>query len=156
MLSLEEFSKIPDDVVEDMLDAAGKVVVAAQQSKIRSLGLVESGRLLSSVRAFPKAGNRRNGWNRYVLVYPYGKHGDRKRRAVTKTYKSSKSGRQYTVGGDIVDVTNNEVGFIHEFGAPKRGIPAKQWMRAANEECAEAVSAAEFAVYEKWLKSINL
>ena len=49
--------------------------------------------------------------------------------------------------------TNNDVGFVWEFGAPKRGIQPRQWMRTANEESADDVVAAEFKVYDDWLKS---
>ena len=52
--------------------------------------------------------------------------------------------------------TNNDVGFIQEFGAPRRNIPGKQWMAQANAECADAVTTAEFAVYDDWLKSKDL
>ena len=52
--------------------------------------------------------------------------------------------------------TNNDVGFIQEFGAPRRNIPGKQWMAQANAECADAVTTAEFGVYDDWLKSKDL
>ncbi len=132
MLSLQEFQEIPDDVVEDMLEAAGDVVVDAQKKSVMALGLVDSGRLLNSIKAHAKIGRINGQRKRYVLVYPDGKH------------------------GDSVDVTNNEVGFVHEFGAPKKGIPARQWMRAANEACADAMVQAEFTVYDRWLKSKDL
>lgn len=155
-LSLQEFAQLPDEVVEEMLDAAAEVTVRSHKAKIRTLGLVDTGKLAGSVKAFKKAGGQKNGWKRFVLVYPAGKHGTRNRKKVTKTYKNSKSGRTYSYGGDTKDVTNSEVGFIHEFGAPKRGIPAKQWMRKANAECAAEVEAAEFAVYDRYLKSKGL
>lgn len=151
-LSLQEFAEIPDEVVEEMLDAAAEVTVRAHKMEIRTLGLVDTGKLAGSIKAFKKVKDRK----RFVLVYPAGKHGIRNRKKVTKTYKNSKSGRTYTVGGDTKDVTNSEVGFIHEFGAPKRGIPAKQWMRKANAKCAADVEAAEFAVYDRYLKSKGL
>ena len=150
------FSADSDAKVEDMLDAGSKVVVEAQKRKILSLGLVDTGKLMKSIKAFPKVGGTKNGWKRYVLVYPSGKHGSRNRRTVTKAYKQSKHGRTYTYGGDVKTVTNSEVGFIQEFGAPKKGIKAKQWMRKANEESADAMVKAEFEVYDRWLKSKNL
>ena len=155
-LSMQEFAEIPDEVVEEMLSAAAEVTVRAHKRKIRTLNLVKSEKLVDSIKAVHKAGGQKNGWKRHVLVYPSGKRGTRKRKTVTKVYKNSKHGRTYTVGGDLKDVTNAEVGFIHEFGAPKRGIPAKQWMRQANEDCAPEVERAEFEVYDRWLKSKNL
>ena len=151
-LSLQEIAEIPDNIVQDMLAAAGEVVVAAQKRMIMRLGLVDTGKLLNSIKPFAK----RSRGKPYVLIYPSGKHGSRNRRLVTKTYKRSKHGRTYTVGGDIKEVTNAEVGFILEFGAPKKGIRAKQWMRKANEESADAMVEAEFTVYDRWLKSKNL
>ena len=155
-LSFEEFAAIPDDVVEEMLVEGGKVVVEAHKRSIQTLGLVDSGKLRNSIKAHSKVRTKNGVRERYVLVYPEGKHGDRNRKKVTKTYKRSKSGRTYTVGGDTVEVTNNEVGFIHEFGAPRKGIPAKQWMAKANEASAEEMVSAEYAVYDRWLKSLNL
>ena len=155
-LSMKEFEEIPDDVVEEMLKAGGAVVAAAQRKKIRSLGLVKTGKLLESIQAVSKAGGAKNGWRRHVLVYPAGKHGSRKRRTVTKAYKNSKSGRTYTYGGDVKTVTSGEVGFIQEFGAPRKGIKAKQWMRLANEESADAMVQAEFEVYDRYLTSKDL
>ena len=43
-LSLEEFAAIPDNVVEEMLDAAGQVVVRHHKAQIRAQGLVHSGK----------------------------------------------------------------------------------------------------------------
>ena len=156
MLSLQEFEEIPDAVVEQILEAGGDVVVAAHKQSIQSLGLVDTQALMNSIRAHSKVGMKDGMRQRYVLVYPTGKHGTRNRRKVTKTYKRSKHGRTYTVGGDTVDVTNSEVGFIHEYGAPRKGIPAKQWMKKANEACAAQMVNAEFSVYDQWLKSLDL
>lgn len=156
LLSMEEFASIPDGVIEEMLDAGSAVAVEAHKKKIQSLGLVDTGALRESIKAHKKSGGAKNGWKRHVLVYPTGKHGAYNRKAKTKEYKNSKHGRTYTVGGDTKDVTNGEVGFIHEFGAPKRGISAKQWMRTANEECADDVVKAELEVYDRYLKSKNL
>lgn len=86
MLSLEEFSEIPDSVVEQMLDAAGEVVVAAHKKSIRSFNLVDTEKLLGSIKAHKKVGTRNGIRERYVLVYPTGKHGTRKRKKVTKAY----------------------------------------------------------------------
>lgn len=155
-LSLKEFSEIPDAVVEEILSAGADVVVKAQKEKIQELFPKGTKTLRDSIRKFPKSGGRNNGWKRYVLVYPYGKHGTWNRRAVTKKYKRSKHGRTYTVGGDTKAVTNNDVGFVLEFGAPKRNIKAYQWMRKANESSAAAMVAAQFRVYDEWLKSLNL
>lgn len=151
-LSLQEMAELPEPVKDKMLKAGADVLVSALKRKIEALGLVKTGSLLNSIQAFRKIRHREVIYK----IYPYGKHGTRNRRAVTKVYKQSKHGRTYTVGGDTVDVTNNEVGFIHEFGASRRGIPAKMWMHSTVEAVAEQVAAAEFAVYDEYLKSKNL
>lgn len=155
-LSMEQFAAIPDDVVEEMLEAAGRVVVQAQRSEISARGLVKSGRLAGSIEAISKAGSARNDFKRYVLVYPTGRHHTYQSRVVTKQYARSKHGRTYTKGGGAKVVTNSEVGFVQAYGAPKKGIRATDWMNKANEKAAPAVEAAELTVYDRWLKSLNL
>lgn len=98
-LSLEEFAAIPDNVVEEMLDAAGQVVVRHHKAQIRAQGLVHSGKLAGSIEAHKKAGSARNDYQRYVLVYPTGRHHIYQSRGVTRQYKRSKHGRTYTKGG---------------------------------------------------------
>ena len=139
-LSLEQFAAIPDQVVKEMLDAGAAVVVRYHRAEISAQGLVKSGKLLGSVKAHPKSGSARNDWKRYVLIYPSGRHG---------TYHP-----RDTDGAKVV--TNSEVGFIQAYGAPKKGIRATDWMSKANEKAAPAVEAAELAVYNRWLESLNL
>ena len=155
-LSMQEFAAIPDAVVEEMLDAAGKVVVRYHKAEIAAQVLMKSKKLLGSITAASKAGSAKNDWKRYVLVYPKGQHHIFHRRKVTKTYARSKHGRTYTVGGDSKVVTNSEVGFIQAYGAPKKGVRATDWMNKANNKAAPEVEKAELAVYDHWLKSLNL
>lgn len=155
-LSMQEFAAIPDAVVEEMLDAAGKVVVRYHRSEISAQGLIKSGKLLGSITAVSKAGSSKNDWKRYVLVSPKGNHHTYQSRVVTRQYARSKHGRTYTRGGGAKVVTNSEVGFIQAYGAPKKGIRATDWMNKANEKAAPAVEAAELAVYDRWLKSLDL
>lgn len=151
-LSLKEIAELPESVKDNMLRAGADALIPALRRKLEALGLVDTGKLRDSITAFRKL---RHGEVIYK-IYPAGKRRERKRRTVTKAYKRSKHGRTYTVGGNTVDVTNGEVGFIHEFGAGKRGIPATMWMLTTVEENADKVEAAEAAVYDEWLKSKNL
>ena len=155
-LSMREFAEIPDDVVEEMLEAAGRVVVEAHKRSLLALGLVSSRKLLDSIKALLKVGKREDGWKWRVVVYPAGTHHTYERRIKIKKYKNSKHGRTYTVGGDIKSESNSRVGYVLEYGARKEGIKPYQWMRKANEQCADAVVQAELEVYNKWLKSKNL
>lgn len=151
-LSMQEIAELPDETVYEMLDAEAEIVVAAQKRKIEELGLVKTGKLRDSIRAFHK----RKGDEKFVSIYPYGKHGSYRRKIRTKTYKNSKHGRTYTVGGDAKETRNNELGFILEYGAPKRNIKGRQWMHLANEGAAAAAAEAAAAVYDRFLKSKNL
>jgi len=151
-LSMQEIAEIPPEVQDDILMAQGEVIKKYQQQEILAKGLVNKGLLKDSICVFQR---ERKGV-RYALVYPDGKRGTRNRKKVTKVYKNSKHGRTYDVGGDVKDVTNSEVGFILEFGAPKKGIRAYQWMREANEKATEESDAAGVAVYDAWLKTKGL
>ncbi len=167
-LSLEELADIPEDVLQEMLEVKGEVIADAQRKKIREMFPNGSGTLAGSITVFKKmrsAGSifdtgggftGTKGVVRYILVYPAGKHGEYRRKEKTKVYKNSKHGRTYTVGGDVKDVSNNDVGFVQEFGAPRKGIVPKQWMRAANEECVDEAVAAAAKVYGAWLDSMDL
>lgn len=155
-LSLEEFAAIPDNVMEEMLDAAGQVVVRHHKAQIRAQGLVHSGKLAGSIEAHKKAGSARNDYQRYVLVYPTGRHHIYQSRGMTRQYKRSKHGRTYTKGGSAKVVTNAEVGFVQAYGAPRRKYLARDWMNKANQVAAPEVEQAELAVYDRWLKSLNL
>ncbi len=154
-LSFEEFARMPDTVIDDILKAESKVVVKAHKAMLRSLGLYKTGKLEASIEGIDKVTSAKGG-QRYVLVYPVGTHHKYAGREKTKGYKRSKSGSTYTYGGGSKTATANDVGFIHEYGAPKRGIKAKQWMRRANDKCEPEVEAAGMAVYDDWLKSLNL
>ena len=131
-LTVQEIAEIPEDVKRQMLTAGGEVAAEAQRRKIRALGLVDTGKLAGSITVKQKlyVDSRKNNAPA-VLVLPSGSRGK-------------------------PVVRNNDVGFIQEFGAPRRNIPGKQWMAQANAECADAVTAAEFSVYDDWLKSKDL
>lgn len=154
-LSFDEFARIPDSVIDRILKAESKVVVQAHKASLKSLGLYKTGKLEASIDGIAKVTSA-SGGQRYVLVYPVGPHHKYAGREKTKAYKNSKHGRTYTTGGGDKTATANDVGFVHEYGAPKRGIKAKRWMQKANEKCGPDVEEAALAVYDDWLKSINL
>ena len=154
-------SLLPGEVIDEILEAGSEVVIKAQKDELLTLGLYDnesSGpHLVDSIKLHKKLhAASAGGPSRYVLIYPTGKHGQYNRRLRTKAYKNSKHGRTYTVGGDQKATSSSEVGFIHEYGAPRRNIPAKRWMQNANEKSAAATTAAQAAVYNKFLESKNL
>lgn len=156
-LSMQEVAEIPDEVKYQMLEAGAQSAVNAQKRTIRAAGLVKTGTLVESVRLFRKLSKDRYGdMIPSVVVYPYGAHHKYMRRVVTKTYARSKHGRTYSVGGNVATATNNDVGFVLNFGSKRRGIKAARWADKAVEQCAAAVEKAEFEVYDRWLKEKNL
>nr|DAR45205.1 MAG TPA: hypothetical protein [Caudoviricetes sp.] len=144
-LTVQEIAEIPDEIKRQMLTAGGEVAAEAQRRKIRALGLVDSGQLVGSIVVKQKlyVDSRKNNAPA-VLIAPTG---TRKKTIVRHPQKKARARKRDT---------NNDVGFIQEFGAPRRNIPGKQWMAQANAECADAVTTAEFGVYDDWLKSKDL
>lgn len=132
MLSLEEVADLPDEVVLEMLQAEGQVLREAQIRSIQStFGPERTHQLEQSLTVDEKL---RTGWTgaagRYLLLAPKG---------------NRKEGPR-----------NAEVAFIQEFGAPRRGIRATQWMRLANEGAAEQAVNAAAQVYDRYLEDHNL
>ena len=125
-------ARLPDKVVEDILDAEAEVITAAQREEIEkqwrgphSLGI--------SAKSIKKGKVKKDKDGRSVSVYP---QGTRKRR-----------GRS---------TRNAEIAFINEYGAPGRGITARPAIDAANKKKeSEAVDAGE-RVYNAYLDSRNL
>lgn len=156
MLSFQEVMELPEDVLHEMLQAEGAVIADAQRKKIQELDLVDSGQLRDSIAIDEKMKGdvRLGGTIRYINVYPKGtrKKKDDSAQTATRKFKKRRKGKTESVR----EVTNSEVAFVNEFGAPGRNIPATQWMLVANEEAADsAVDAAE-KVYDNFLKSKNL
>ena len=133
VLNMEEFARLPDETVGEMLAAGAEVVRNAHVQAISRMGQ-HTGRLIGS----PRIKMSKNGRGRYALIYPDGVH---------HTYRARKGG--------TANARNAEVGFVQEFGG-HGNTKHRQWMRDANEKSAEATTEAEARVYDKWLKSINL
>jgi len=144
---LGSIGAIPQEVLGEMLDSMADIVITEQQKTAPK----DTGSLAGSLKAVRKMGKD----GPYILVYPHGNHHKYRRRLSVKTYKNSKSGRMYTVGGNMKAVTNAEVGFIHEVGAPGKNIPASQWMKRANEKAADPALRAAVQVYDNWLKLLE-
>lgn len=125
-------ARLPDKVVEDILDAEAEVITAAQREEIEkqwrgphSLGI--------SAKSIKKGKVKKDKDGRSVTVYP---QGTRKR-----------SGRS---------TRNAEIAFINEYGAPGRHIAARPAIDTANKKKeGEAVDAGE-RVYNAYLDSKNL
>jgi len=151
--------ELPEEVIDEMLYAQGEIILSNQKRKIVELDLKDSEQLLKSIKIHSKVRGRSavdrtglynkalHGVDRYILVYPEGTRSEGK--SITRTYKKRKNGRTQSVRRQ----TNNDVGFVNEFGAPNRNIKPTQWMRRANEEVWQESLDAGTKVYDKFLKA---
>ena len=150
-LNMNELANIPQRVIDEMLMAGGEVIRTGHQTELRSQSLVDTGCLISAVQIHKK---RHSVTEHYVLVYPYGMHHTYNARSSSYTKMNwGRSGRTMSKGGGLKKATNNDVGFVHEFGG--HGNRASQWMRIANEKYIEKAVDAEFKVYDQYLTSLG-
>lgn len=149
MFDLAELAAMPDSVGDAMLDAGAKVIVQGHMEELSSQGLIKTGKLRGSVQARNK---RHTASERYVLVYPYGAHHAYNARSGSYTKMNwGRTGETRVKGGGMKTATNNDVGFVHEFGG--HGNRPRQWMRIANEKNIDKAVDAEYRVYDDYLKS---
>lgn len=130
-LSLKEIAELPDEVIDAMLDARADVVVAAQRQAAKRM-LKGPYVTNETARSIKKGKPKLRGGHRVLYVTPTG---------------SRKRGRAKAV-------RNAEIAFINEYGTRK--IPARNFIRTANESCADAATAAEFEVYSRYLEKKGL
>lgn len=132
MLSFEQLSLLPDEVPMGMLDAGAAVLEEAQREKARTMlnGPYSIGRVISGLkRKKPKKTN--DGYIQRI------------------TFEGTVTDQYHKKPTRIA-----EIAFINEFG--KTNQPARPFIQTANEEKADEITAAEYQVYDKYLKSINL
>lgn len=138
MLSMQEVAALPDEVVDAMLDARADVVVEAQRAEARKLGTeyrnkgqkknYATGMTANSIR---KGKVKVKDGQRVMYITPVG---------------SRKRGKTVT--------RNAEIAFLNEFGT--KTIHARHFLRKANEQSADAATAAEFEVYSRYLEEKGL
>jgi hypothetical protein len=125
---LQKAGDLSDEVAKEMLEAESQIVIKAHKDELAAQGKRDSGQLIASVGTSGKVDVR--GFSHAIDIYPQGVRDD--------------------------GVRNAEVGFILEFGAPKKHIPASNWMKKANEGCADEAVKAAASVYDEYLKKNNL
>ena len=145
MLSMQEIAGLPNSVVDDMLQAGGEVLVQAQKRAAPK----KTGKMSGSIK---KGRMFRNWKGAYIDIKPEGTH--HTTGSPSKGGRSGNTGKRRGSTGNTV--SNAEVAFIHEFGAPGRNIKAKQWMLKANEQSAVQTTEAKQKVYDKWLTDKGL
>lgn len=136
--SLTELSELPDEVIDAMLNARADVVVEAQRAEARKLGTkyrnkgqkknYATGMTANSIR---KGKVKVKDGQRVLYITPVG---------------SRKRGKTVT--------HNAEIAFENEFGT--KTIQARNFLRKANEQSADAATAAEFEVYSRYLEKKGL
>lgn len=131
VLDMAEYAKLPDSTIRSILQSGAEVVRDAHKEAI-SAQLHRTGKLMGSPQIIMKS----SGGHPYALIYPQGTH---------HTYRAKKGSGS---------APNAEIGFVHEFGG--HGNPALNWMRTANEKCADAMAEAEERTFDSWLKRHNL
>lgn len=149
-IDLETLAKLDDDTVWSLLNAGAEVIRRFHTERIRKAFKQHTGELAKS----PSIHKKINADGLYALIYPEGTHGQFLRRKKTRTYKNSRHGRTYTVGGKAQKKTNAEIAFILEYGSPR--IDATHWMENANEAANDEMMDAMAAVWDEHLKSLNL
>lgn len=139
-LSLKEIAELPDAVIDEMLNAGADVAVAAQRREAEKLGKLggyrNDGQTIDwstgeTARSIKKGRVKTKDGHRVIYVTPTG---SRERGKTT--------------------VRNAEIAFLNEYGS--RTINARGFLRKANEDCAEEYTAAQLAVYNRYLESKNL
>lgn len=139
-LSMQQVAELPDDVIDDMLIAGADVVVAAQRAEAEKLGKLGGYRNRGqtrdlstglTARSIKKGKIKVKNGQRVIYVTPVG---------------TRKRGKTTT--------RNAEIAFYNEYGT--KTIQARGFIRKANEDSAAATTAAQAAVYNKFLESKNL
>lgn len=127
-VAFDQLAALPDDVMFQMLEAGGEVIVEAQRAKADALGLRDTGLMIESIRAGKP---RRLSDGGDIALTP---EGTRKR-------------------GNTV-TRNAEIAYVNEYG--KKGRPATEFIKLANAESEGRARQAARNIYNKWLDRIGL
>ena len=131
MLSLQEIAAIPEEVQDEMLRAGAEVVAQAQREKVRAYGIYDCSSPRHVADSIKPGKVKLKKGQRIIYVSPTGSR--RRGKTVTR---------------------NSEILFVNEYG--RRGQKARPAVRDANEASAEATTAAQAEVYDKYLRSKDL
>ena len=131
MLSLQEIAAIPEEVQDEMLRAGAEVVAQAQREKVRAYGIYDGSSPRHVADSIKPGKVKLKKGQRIIYVSPTGSR--RRGKTVTR---------------------NSEILFVNEYG--RREQKARPAVRDANEASAEATTAAQAEVYDKYLRSKDL
>lgn len=130
---LDSFAEAAPEMGKQMLLAEADIVEPALRQAVSAEGLVRTGRLQESIgRTVRKKGTQ-------ILLGPTGEH----HKYVTR------SGRAGLLRA-------GHLGYIHEYGSPRRNIRGRKWMsKTVQKTQGQALDAAE-KVRDEYLKKHNL
>lgn len=115
-----------------LLSAQADIVEPALKSAVASANLIKTGRLQQSI----KRSQKKNGAE--IRIGPKGLH--------HRYIRISGSGQ----------ATSGNVGYVHEYGAPRQGIRSTKWLSGTVARVSgPALNAAE-AAYDEYMKKHNL
>lgn len=137
-LSLQDAAAMPEETAYSILEAGAAALIPRWQETLQFMK--RTGQLIESIKAA-----RKKGETPIVAITPKGK---RKNAYTGKRRKHDGS------PGGTYQGTNAEVAYILEYGTPR--MKATHWMETTNEEAGDEVVAAEAAVWDEYLKSLNL
>ena len=135
ILSLEQIATTPEETQYSILEAGASALIPRWKEMLQSMK--RTGQLIESIKAA-----RKKGETLIVAITPKGKR------------KGAYTGQRKTHGGGTYQGTNAEVAYLLEYGTPR--MAATHWMESTNEEASDEVVAAEAAVWDDYLKSLNL
>lgn len=128
MQALARAAGLPVEAQDQILNAQADVVADAMKQE--AMRLADTGALARSIRK--KRPSTRKGVRQLSITFS----GSRKRGGTT--------------------TRNAEIAFVNEFGAPKKKLPAKQWIRSALEKSESRTTEAGAAALDEYLKSNDL
>lgn len=134
-LSLGQLATIPEETQYSILEAGASALIPRWKERLQSMK--RTGQLIESIKAA-----RKKGETPIVAITPKGKR------------KGAYTGKRKTHGGGTYQGTNAEVAYVLEHGTPR--MAATHWMETTNEEASDEVVAAEAAVWDDYLKTLNL
>lgn len=154
ILSFQEIEEIPDDILNEMLDAEAEIVAPAIREEAAKLGMYDG---------YSQKENRNSRTDKYywrgpqVKSYSTGELARSVRVGKMKTQKGVRQKYIYFAGSrkrGKKTVRNSEIAFLNEYGT--RNINQRNFIWVAIKKTEDAAVKASAAVYDKWLKSKNL
>lgn len=130
ILSMQEVANLPDEVLDEMLNAQADIVVDAQRRQAEAMGVHAPGSGLV-IKAIKKGKVKVKKGVRSIFITPSGTRKRGKKR-----------------------VRNAEIAFVNEFGKKKQ--KARPFIRTANEMSAQATTQAAADVLDRYYTSKNL